>query len=157
MRRLKEIGIVMMVTFAMAVVAGCRSEEDDEDVAQGEMDCAATAGAGAPNTIACTDGCCTSENVPKEGEPCAGPFEGMMCNASGGCELPARGLCGNGWYEKDESCDNTSSQDCPSCNDGQPCTADSFTGSPSTCNIVCFHTPIADCDADEMRIRTGSP
>jgi hypothetical protein len=146
---------VVVVAFALAVDAGCRSEGDDEDVSAGEIDC--TADAGTPTMIACTDGCCTSENVPKEGEPCEGPFEGMRCNASGGCELPARGLCGNGWYEDYESCDNTSSQDCPSCNDGQPCTADSFTGSASTCNIVCFHTPIADCDPDEMAPVTGSP
>ena len=147
--RLKELGTVVVVC-AMALMAGCRSAEDDDEGGANGIDCAA--GTGGPRTVTCADNdCCTSEEVPKEGAACEGPFEGMMCNAMGECELPAHGLCGNGWYDRDESCDDTSSQQCPSCNDGNPCTADSFTGSPSTCNIVCRHVPISDCDPEMAR------
>jgi hypothetical protein len=85
------------------------------------------------------------KHVPNEGSACEGPFDGMKCNAQGQCELPARGLCGNGYLDDGESCDNTSMQDCPGCDDTNPCTVDSFTGSPSQCNMVCQHMAIPGC------------
>ena len=110
--------------------------------------------------ITCDDAnpCTTDAPVPKKGScayecqftphpgmSCSGAFSGMKCNAQGQCELPALGLCGNGFIDEGESCDNTSMQDCPSCNDTNPCTTDGFTGSPETCNIVCQHKPIPGC------------
>ena len=84
-------------------------------------------------------------HTPNEGQSCSGPFQGMKCNSKGQCELPALGLCGNGFLDEGESCDNTSMQDCPSCNDTNPCTIDAFSGSPETCNMVCSHMTIPGC------------
>jgi hypothetical protein len=87
-------------------------------------------------------------HTPNEGMPCPGVFEGMMCNGQGQCELPPLGLCGNSVYDEGESCDNTSMQDCPSCDDSNPCTVDTFTGTQDACNIVCRHDAVPGCSED---------
>lgn len=77
-------------------------------------------------------------------------------NPPGGCVAPAfvqigekpstsGGKCGNGELDDGETCDNSSMQECPSCNDANPCTTDTFAGSAATCDISCKHAPIADC------------
>lgn len=47
-------------------------------------------------------------------------------------------VCGNGITEADEACDG----DCPSCDDGDPCTSDTMTGSKTTCDVKCEHKAI---------------
>jgi hypothetical protein len=54
-------------------------------------------------------------------------------------------ICGNGTIEKGESCDPPSS--CPTTcpDDGDPCTAETLTGDPTTCSARCTHPPITMC------------
>jgi hypothetical protein len=64
------------------------------------------------------------------------------CNGAVDDECVA--LCGNGVVDEGETCDPPSS--CPSdCNDGEPCTADTMSGSSATCNMTCGHAPIVSC------------
>jgi len=67
---------------------------------------------------------------------------GCNANTDGDCEP----FCGNSALEEGEICDGN----CPSqCNDGNPCTVDTMTGSPQTCDAVCSYEPLTDCnDAD---------
>ena len=52
--------------------------------------------------------------------------------------------CGNGVIEDGEVCDG----DCPSsCDDADPCTQDSMSGSPDACTAVCAYVDDAACDA----------
>jgi hypothetical protein len=53
--------------------------------------------------------------------------------------------CGDGTVDKpQETCEPTSKADpCPSsCDDGDPCTTDTATGSAAQCNAACTHTPV---------------
>ena len=52
--------------------------------------------------------------------------------------------CGDGVVGTSETCDfGSTSSPCPSsCEDDNPCTADSRTGSAAQCNVVCMHVPI---------------
>ncbi len=49
--------------------------------------------------------------------------------------------CGNGILDPGEICDG----DCPTCDDGDPCTDDVTAGSAETCNVVCSTTPVTAC------------
>jgi hypothetical protein len=53
--------------------------------------------------------------------------------------------CGNAHAEAGETCDPPAS--CPTTcpDDGDPCTAESLTGDPSSCSAACLHTPIVMC------------
>jgi len=56
--------------------------------------------------------------------------------------------CDNGVVEAGETCDPPST--CPtSCDDSDVCTADSMTGSPANCNVVCTNTLISTCTAGD--------
>ncbi len=62
------------------------------------------------------------------------------CNALTDADCSA--TCGNGIVEVGEKCDGN----CPiSCDDGNSCTADALTGSPTACNAECTHTSITEC------------
>ncbi|MBW2455721.1 MAG: CAP domain-containing protein [Deltaproteobacteria bacterium] len=82
--------------------------------------------------------------------PTTGSF-GISCGADWSTNRPALGggcpgnlLCGNSVLDSGETCDPPSS--CPStCVDGNSCTIDSMSGSPSTCDVVCTNTPITTC------------
>ena len=51
--------------------------------------------------------------------------------------------CGNGVLESGELCDNGSDKPCPSgCDDKDPCTKDSLSGSVQTCTAECKHTKV---------------
>ncbi len=64
------------------------------------------------------------------------------CDASSDSDCSA--VCGNGVTEPGETCDPPSS--CPtSCDDSDPCTADSMSGDPDLCNVSCSHDPITSC------------
>ncbi len=58
-------------------------------------------------------------------------------------------LCGNNEIDAGETCDPPES--CPtSCDDQNPCTTDTMTGSAGNCNVECGHADIAVCtDGDE--------
>jgi hypothetical protein len=70
------------------------------------------------------DGCCASG-----------------CNANNDTDCSS--TCGNWVVEPGETCDPPVK--CPSCDDGNRCTADHETGSASTCNSMCAHTVIDTC------------
>ena len=56
------------------------------------------------------------------------------------------GTCGDGVIDANETCDPPGT--CPTnCDDSNPCTVDTMTGSASNCNAVCTHTPISTCRA----------
>lgn len=61
------------------------------------------------------------------------------CNAANDNDCTA--MCGNGAVEPGETCDGN----CPSCDDGMACTADSSTGSAATCDLTCTNTAITTC------------
>lgn len=53
--------------------------------------------------------------------------------------------CGDGVVDatKGETCEPSTAMDCPmSCDDMDPCTTDSMTGSRQNCNVVCSNTPV---------------
>ncbi|MDD9944796.1 MAG: hypothetical protein OXU20_27390 [Myxococcales bacterium] len=51
--------------------------------------------------------------------------------------------CGNQVQETGETCEPGPSGTCePDCDDGDPCTADSRSGNPENCNVVCVHEAI---------------
>ena len=51
--------------------------------------------------------------------------------------------CGDGVVTAPETCDSASSKGCPSsCDDLNPCTTDSTTGSAATCDIKCTHAAV---------------
>lgn len=82
--------------------------------------------------------------------PTTGSF-GVGCPADWSNVRPAEGSgcpnavpCGNGVLDPGETCDPPSS--CPSsCSDGNACTTDAMSGSASTCNVSCTHTPVTTC------------
>jgi len=60
------------------------------------------------------------------------------------------GLCGNGQLDTGETCDDTSSNLCPTdCFDDDPCTDDTMTGSAATCDAQCPNDPITGCTNDD--------
>ncbi len=57
-------------------------------------------------------------------------------------------LCGNSKIDDGETCDPPDT--CPtSCDDGDPCTDDSMSGSAETCNVECSNDVITDCADDD--------
>jgi hypothetical protein len=66
----------------------------------------------------------------------------MGCN---GADSDCNPVCPNGVVQMNETCDPPSS--CPTTcpDDGDPCTEEKLTGSPSTCNVRCEHDPILTC------------
>ena len=101
----------------------------------------------------CDDGNpCTSDAVMGTASNCDAecrhtmvtrPINGDQCcpdGANANNDSDCSATCGNGQREDNESCDGN---DCPSsCDDGDPCTADSVTGSARTCTAECRNTPI---------------
>jgi hypothetical protein len=140
--------------------AGCDSSSDD--------DCSASCG----NSVldpgetcdpqdSCPDSCddqdaCTTDTLTGSAANCnvdCSHSAVTECNAGDGCCPPGcrHGTdsdcpedCGNGSLDQGETCDPPES--CPtSCNDDDPCTEDSLSGSPGMCNVECQHTAIDDC------------
>ena len=87
-------------------------------------------------TCVANDGCCATG-----------------CNANTDSDCSA--TCGNGLIEHGEVCDPPSS--CPTaCDDKDPCTKDTQTGSKDTCDLVCNHTAItAAVSGDGCCLRGG--
>ncbi len=108
----------------------CPSACDDADacttnVLQGS-DCSAECVFDAITACADDDGCCAPG-----------------CNANNDNDCAS--VCDNGVVEPGETCD----QNCPSCDDGNACTADLATGSAATCDLTCSNTPITSCVDDD--------
>ncbi|HEY5921076.1 MAG TPA: CAP domain-containing protein [Kofleriaceae bacterium] len=76
-------------------------------------------------------GCGDRNTVPDDGQP------GDATSST----------CGNSIVEEPETCDPPES--CESCDDGNPCTADTTTGSAETCDLRCERAPITSCGADD--------
>lgn len=72
----------------------------------------------------------------------AGPDVDAGGSSAGAYSPPEAGpptpVCGNGIVESDETCDG----DCPSCDDGDPCTSDTMTGSKTSCDVKCEHKAV---------------
>lgn len=68
---------------------------------------------------------------------------------SGDASVAETAACNNGVVEVGETCDGN----CPAtCADGDECTNDVQLGDPSTCDMVCLHEPIADCDVEVTEV-----
>jgi len=75
------------------------------------------------------------------------------CRAGDGCcpegcspatDADCSTTCGNGTIEAGETCDPPAA--CPaSCDDDDPCTGDTLTGSPSNCSAQCSSSPVTAC------------
>ncbi len=59
--------------------------------------------------------------------------------------------CGNGTLDPGETCDG----DCPTCDDGDPCTEDVATGAAETCDVACSTTTVTACVDGDMCCPTG--
>ena len=73
-----------------------------------------------------------------------------LCNATN--DVDCMPTCGNGTVEPSETCDGN----CPaSCDDSNPCTTDTRTGSPDQCNVECRHTAITVCASGDSCCAAG--
>lgn len=59
---------------------------------------------------------------------------------------PIEPICGNGILEPNETCDGN----CTSCDDGDPCTSDTMTGSKTSCDVKCEHKAITAAITGDM-------
>jgi hypothetical protein len=103
------------------------------------MACTADTMIGAPGTC---DVQCTNDPITDciDGDGCCL----AICDSTEDSDCPEN--CGNGIVEPPEVCDG----DCPvTCDDSMACTADSMSGSPSTCDVECSNVPIDDCIDDD--------
>ncbi|MBN2493806.1 MAG: hypothetical protein JXR96_04375 [Deltaproteobacteria bacterium] len=63
-------------------------------------------------------------------------------------DASSSGLCGNARIDDGETCDPPES--CPAtCDDGDPCTLDSMSGSAAECNLTCANEVITACAGDD--------
>ena len=106
------------------VDGGADRSEDARDAGQDASACTAAACSG---TV--IDGCCPSSCTPLTDTDCQG--------------------CGNGRIDTGETCDPPGS--CPVCDDQNDCTADTQTGTATTCNVVCSATPKTCSNAGKDR------
>ena len=84
------------------------------------------------------DGCCP--------EPC-NPGNDSDCSTT----------CNNNTVDANETCDGTGDRACPtSCDDGNACTTDYQSGSPSHCNVVCTHVPVTAALSGDGCCPTGA-
>jgi hypothetical protein len=72
----------------------------------------------------------------------------VTCNSANDGDCSAS--CGNGVIDAGETCDVPPAEVCPeTCEDGDPCTNDTLTGSAANCNADCPHTALTACTADD--------
>lgn len=132
---------------------GCTSADD--------TDCSPTCGNGIVEALetcdgdcpSCDDGdACTVDTRTGSADQCSlacmhEPARASRTNdgccpmgATAATDVDCEPRCGDGVVSAAETCDGQ----CPtSCDDGNPCTADSRTGSSSTCDVTCSHAPMA--------------
>lgn len=128
---------------------GCTSDEDN--------DCSATCGNGTIEDLELCDGdcpstcddsdVCTADKLSGSATTCnaacmhtkiTAPKAGDGCCPAGAnatTDSDCKPSCGNGVLEKGETCDGQ----CPDCDDGNPCTTDTASGSADTCSLTCRH------------------
>ncbi|MBN1274993.1 hypothetical protein JXA12_01765 [Candidatus Woesearchaeota archaeon] len=101
----------------------------------------------AQSTVAGADGF-TFSQIGSEGRSFRGVIDEVMVwdrpltAAEVGVVFGIEAECGNGVTEPPETCDG----DCPSsCNDGDPCTTETLTGSPASCDVVCVPAAVTAC------------
>ncbi len=83
------------------------------------------------------DGCCPLRCTPATDNDCSA-------------------TCGNGVLDPGEICDFGTASPCPrSCDDGDPCTTDTRTGSVANCSAQCVHTPVTTCTGRDGCCPTG--
>ena len=142
--------------------AGC-SPADDDDCSQscgnGVVDPGETCDPQASCPTSCDDGLgCTVDTMTGSAANCNAACSStaiVSCVSGDGCCPPGCDvasdsdcICGNGVLDQGETCDPPSS--CPtSCDDGDPCTVDTLTGSSDSCNVACQHVPIMQCLAGD--------
>lgn len=110
----------------------CPISCDDGDVCTMDI----LTGSAAQCTAKCSSIPITS---PTHGDGCCPP----AANAATDSDCKTR--CGDGVLTGEETCDNGAgtAKACPtSCDDGDPCTMDVQTGSPTQCNMTCTHPKI---------------
>ena len=145
---------------------GCNPNNDD--------DCSPTCGDGVLDPGELCDGDCPTDC--DDGDPCTFNYRiGSPDNCSAQClknvitycrdddgccppgcnantDSDCEPVCGNGVIEPGETCDG----DCPTdCDDGDPCTIGTMTGSPETCDVVCHFEPVTACIDDDGCCPTG--
>ncbi len=125
----------------------CPETCDDQDPCTADE----ATGAAEECTFACTN---TPITEPAAGDGCC-PKD---ADANGDADCSA--MCGNGVKEGSETCDGN---DCPSsCDDDDPCTTDTPTGSAERCTAACAHMPITSaaggdgCCPDRANANTDS-
>ncbi len=143
-----------------------------------DLDCAAQCGNGVvepgescdpPGSCptACDDGdACTADYMMGSAANCTARCSTLpilTCRHGDGCcpvgchaanDDDCAPVCGNAVVEPGETCDPPGS--CPSsCNDGNPCTADSLSGSAATCTALCVFTPRTSCVGGDDCCPTG--
>lgn len=130
--------------------AGTRADADS-----GEPERAGEGGSGGRNGLvvlggagaSCGSGCAGSTGGAGSFSDSAGRDGVDVRGGSGGAKAvepspagqvalpPIEPICGNAIVESDETCDG----ECPSCDDGDPCTSDTMTGSKTSCDVKCEH------------------
>lgn len=103
----------------------CPTSCDDGDSCTQDM----AIGAAANCNVACVN---IPITAPKSGDGCC------PGHANANSDRDCSPTCGNHEVEQGEICDGSCMS---SCDDGNPCTIDSQTGSAATCNIECAQTP----------------
>jgi hypothetical protein len=91
--------------------------------------------AGPACSVTCTH---TSITVPMGGDGCCP--KGNDSSTDNDCKNPPAPVCGNNMKEAGEVCDGN---DCPVCEDTNPCTREQVTPNPDKCHPKCEHLPIA--------------
>jgi uncharacterized protein YkwD len=140
--------------------AGCSTADDDDCSAfcgNGVVDPGETCDPPASCPASCADSDpCTTDTMTGSAAACnvaCGHTPISTCTGGDGCcpsgctsgnDGDCEPSCGNGVVDPGETCDPPAS--CPaSCADSNPCTTDTMTGTASTCDVVCGHTPITAC------------
>jgi hypothetical protein len=116
-----------------------------------------------PTSTDCDDGApCTVESLLGSAEECTARCDHedvtdcvagdsccpVACNSGNDGDCSAN--CGNGVVDPGETCDVPPAEVCPeTCEDGDPCTDDTLTGSAANCNADCPHPAVTSCTFDD--------
>ncbi len=150
--------IVLAMVGAAVMVWGCQGSIDSpEDCGNGRLDTGETCDPPETCPTSCDDSNpCTQDVLAGSAQRCNAACshtpiqecrDGDGC-CPAGCDHSSDGdcsaLCGNEQIDEGETCDPPAS--CPvSCDDSNPCTQDSMSGSADQCNLECRHEAISEC------------
>jgi hypothetical protein len=112
---------------------------------------------------------CDARCVPTEVTECANNDKCCPTRCNFGSDNDCSPTCGDGELTGVETCEpDSTAHSCPtlaSCDDGDPCTADSVTGDPAQCSAKCAHAPLTRmpiaCDdgepcTDDMAVESAT-